>query len=714
VEALKEAVGALKMEQSESRLMAQHSERSMDAVKEQLADTQRKLEASKEAESALKSECFESRRRMDDAKESANALRSELAVTRRELEASNEALKALKLSLSETRLKLHQSQSMSCSANTAAAAAPAAPPMDEEKGPLYESAERDVNPYLTLYFGAPAASSSSTTGSHGETDPLRAFVSSLESKANDEAVQFGVRSQAAHWSVEEVAWWLTTIGMQKYLGHFIEQFVDGQILLHDLSALNLVSDLKVKPLHSPKIMRSIAALKAYCAPPAPGTPDPRRLRLVMVEAVTRCHLDGDGTLSVVRPLEERIAGLLIENEAKSKFIEKLQRRIARRTATIDQLNDAVDRLSERSLPHLPSSGPPAPASCGPSPPLTASKAAVVAEPESMRRHRLDSAESAQSDDRYKMSAQNGRRRSVVVHDDDDDDDEETECKVAVTADDEEEEEVEAEEDADRDIDSEDDMDSLFAAVWRHAEDEDEGTEEGTGSATTSTTGFVGKIYHKLVGRGTPSVTLRKSQSAAPLPLEQRIESRPPMLSQHTVPILGVHSEAVLDDEPHFPYFKPPEMESKEEPTPSGPPPNALDAASNAVQSAAKPARRGSVSSSKGMASANGQTPGSTPFGGGVLREIEGILDEVDLDEDGFLDRHQFVDFLSEWTLHQKYSDGDIDAIFEQLVDGDHDGEAASCRLFMERLPSVLEKHPKYDARKAVYRVCQRLLKAAKQ
>ena len=99
---------------------------------------------------------------------------------------------------------------------------------------------------------------------------------------------------------------------------------------------------------------------------------------------------------------------------------------------------------------------------------------------------------------------------------------------------------------------------------------------------------------------------------------------------------------------------------------------------------------------------------------------------TDNDEDGYLDREQFVDFLSEWALHQKYTDSDIDIIFKQLVESGHGdggdvddadaegpGEAVSCKLFMERLESVHRDHPKYSARKAVYRVCQRLLKTTK-
>ena len=148
------------------------------------------------------------------------------------------------------------------------------------------------------------------------------------------------------------------------MAQFIEQFVDGQILLFDLNGENLVNDLKVKSLHSPKIMRGIKSLKARCGPNvAPGTPpdsnhhghhEPLRgsaLLLEMVEMVTSYHLDsapnGAG-LDVVAALKEKVSGLEIESESKTKMIEKLNRRINRRNDTIDKLNDAVDRMSDPS------------------------------------------------------------------------------------------------------------------------------------------------------------------------------------------------------------------------------------------------------------------------------------------------------------------------------------------------------------------------------
>merc|ERR1711879_586180 len=76
-------------------------------------------------------------------------------------------------------------------------------------------------------------------------------------------------------------------------------------------------------------------------------------------------------------------------------------------------------------------------------------------------------------------------------------------------------------------------------------------------------------------------------------------------------------------------------------------------------------------------------PGSTAvFTANITHEIQSIINEVE-DEDGYLDREQFVDFLSEWNLHQKYAENEIDIIFKELIqsgheqdgdDGDGDGD----------------------------------------
>ena len=102
------------------------------------------------------------------------------------------------------------------------------------------------------------------------------------------------------------------------------------------------------------------------------------------------------------------------------------------------------------------------------------------------------------------------------------------------------------------------------------------------------------------------------------------------------------------------------------------------------------------------------------FTGSVITEIQQMVDAVDSDEDDLIDREQFADLLSEWGLDAKFTDNEMDELFEQLVEDEEEdavsGGKASCRLFMRRLQSVHSDHPKYSARKAVYRVCRRLLR----
>lgn len=118
------------------------------------------------------------------------------------------------------------------------------------------------------------------------------------------------------WSSEEVAYWLTTIGMGKYLSPFIEQFVDGQILLNDLNAQNLVSELKVKSLHSPKMMREVDKLKAVAVDFLEE--DPLSF-LEVVDAVTTAHFDSFAAESAQKL--ETATSLLAEMATKYKEIE---------------------------------------------------------------------------------------------------------------------------------------------------------------------------------------------------------------------------------------------------------------------------------------------------------------------------------------------------------------------------------------------------------
>eukprot|EP01084_Bolivina_argentea_P083349 150907_1 len=64
------------------------------------------------------------------------------------------------------------------------------------------------------------------------------------------------------WNCEQVTHWLMyVVNMEKYVPQFMEQFIDGQILLNDINDKNLLYDLQIKSIHVPKIMREIYKLK---------------------------------------------------------------------------------------------------------------------------------------------------------------------------------------------------------------------------------------------------------------------------------------------------------------------------------------------------------------------------------------------------------------------------------------------------------------------
>lgn len=82
--------------------------------------------------------------------------------------------------------------------------------------------------------------------------------------------------------------------MEKYIAPFMEQFVDGQILLNDITANNLVSDLEVKSIHSKKFMREIGKLRSIAvAPTVHGA-----ITLEMSECLTLCNIDSFHSVEV--------------------------------------------------------------------------------------------------------------------------------------------------------------------------------------------------------------------------------------------------------------------------------------------------------------------------------------------------------------------------------------------------------------------------------
>lgn len=66
-----------------------------------------------------------------------------------------------------------------------------------------------------------------------------------------------------NWECDEVAHWLSTINCPQYITLFLEQFIEGNILLNDINTDILVSELDVRKVHSSKIMREIYKLKKH-------------------------------------------------------------------------------------------------------------------------------------------------------------------------------------------------------------------------------------------------------------------------------------------------------------------------------------------------------------------------------------------------------------------------------------------------------------------
>jgi len=65
----------------------------------------------------------------------------------------------------------------------------------------------------------------------------------------------------AKWSVDEVQSWLARTNLKMYCTQFLNQGIDGGILLNDINEENLRSDLGVASLHVSKFMREICKLR---------------------------------------------------------------------------------------------------------------------------------------------------------------------------------------------------------------------------------------------------------------------------------------------------------------------------------------------------------------------------------------------------------------------------------------------------------------------
>ena len=110
--------------------------------------------------------------------------------------------------------------------------------------------------------------------------------------------------------------------MKRYLVRFIEQFVDGQILLNDINAANLVSDLMVKSVHAPSIMRGLEALQ---------------YELGMIPTL---HSKGG---RVVLGISEMVTTFNLEDEVKVEFL--------RLTAQCKHVQSEIDRVQQQGAAH---------------------------------------------------------------------------------------------------------------------------------------------------------------------------------------------------------------------------------------------------------------------------------------------------------------------------------------------------------------------------
>ncbi|ETO20673.1 RNA-binding protein, partial [Reticulomyxa filosa] len=100
---------------------------------------------------------------------------------------------------------------------------------------------------------------------NGRSPPVgsKAWWKSLSRKAQEND-QFAQESNAAHWTMEEVAYWLKSVNLEEYAPQFIQGNVNGEMLLKDLDIDMMTQHLKIKELHCKRLLRDIEKLRTVC------------------------------------------------------------------------------------------------------------------------------------------------------------------------------------------------------------------------------------------------------------------------------------------------------------------------------------------------------------------------------------------------------------------------------------------------------------------
>jgi len=90
---------------------------------------------------------------------------------------------------------------------------------------------------------------------------VRKIMEDIKNKGKDDPL-FAQKSRATSWTIKEVAYWLETIDFATYIPTFLQNRIDGEILIRDLDKHTLSTELQVLSSHASKLLREIAKLKS--------------------------------------------------------------------------------------------------------------------------------------------------------------------------------------------------------------------------------------------------------------------------------------------------------------------------------------------------------------------------------------------------------------------------------------------------------------------